>query len=240
MKFIASKKFEGAKEGYVYKLGDAGLGYYLEKKKVKFSDEKTVDVAKTLQRLCAQVKTGKLKAITMLATFVEEVPVDSTVIGEALESLETDGQRSGAPDLAKIVRKLPELRPTYFLTLWCAQQLRSDDTYAFTSAMQHVMDALQALPSSKKRCDAILHCLAASWPNYQNNDWAKAPVDAALQLANEKITAFSPLQQAKLRVLLDAAAQVRGAAHLEENKRRAPPSSSNGLHPLRNIRQRRF
>jgi len=30
--FIASKKFDGAKNGYVFKMDSQGLGYYLDKK----------------------------------------------------------------------------------------------------------------------------------------------------------------------------------------------------------------
>jgi hypothetical protein len=31
--FIASKKFAGAKNGYVFKMDSQGLGYYLDRKK---------------------------------------------------------------------------------------------------------------------------------------------------------------------------------------------------------------
>lgn len=106
--FVAASHFEGAREGYAFKSGELGLGYYREtslhhnppvhekkkrKKSVSFAaTERRVDAVVTIERLCKALgnEAKRAKAIQMLSTAADAgalSPITAPLVVAAVATL---------------------------------------------------------------------------------------------------------------------------------------------------------
>jgi len=277
--FVESARFDGAMAGYEFKLGELGQGYYksfaeeegppLKKKKKTVSFEAAggvVDVKATLGRLCGMVgKPAKTrKALEMIGTLgrqeTKALRENAPLVIKALRQLEsTKGLGDLGPLCAPVVEMLLSAEnveesdkadlATWHLSLTIANDLRTDDTYIFAAAMNHVTEALRALAERKnsderaasKRRDALLQCFAAAWPNYTSSSsstWAKTPLEIAILLAADNRLSFSSTQRHRLDHLTTLVRASQRRHNLKPRDLLRIPEAS--VHPMHQVGQRGY
>lgn len=181
--FVEASRFSGAREGYVFKAGDCGIGYYRDerpsrveqptkkRKAVSFVTERKVDASETVGRIVTAIEAGKRKkGLEMLATVVTAGGLTrgtAPLFFRALQALLSE-QRL-ARDLVDPVAALldallaadvvdgrdRDALVTWHLSCSTARRLDTDDTYDFAAAIKRVIAAARAVvPDSTLRAAA--------------------------------------------------------------------------------------